>query len=295
MTRTWEYLIGVDGGGTNTRLSVSDANGNELVRASGGPSALGQGIAPAWAAILDTLHTAFRKLGKEVPPYDRCSIGMGLSGVHNAQWAKAFLEQDPGFGVLALDNDAYTTLLGAHAGEPGVIVALGTGSVGEALLPDGKRIEAGGWGFPSGDEASGAWLGLSAAQLTQKREDGRLPPSPLTDAVFAYCGGSRDALFAWLGNANQHTYAQLAPLVIRHAEDDEYARQLLRRAGEEVRLLADALDPTGTLPLALCGGLAEPLRAWLPNGLSQRACPPRFDAVTGARILVQRKIDEQQG
>lgn len=53
------------------------------------------------------------------------------------------------------------------------VVELGTGSVGGALLTNGRKLSVGGWGFPSGDEGSGAWLGLRAAQLAQQALDGR--------------------------------------------------------------------------------------------------------------------------
>ena len=69
-------------------------------------------------------------------------------------------------------------LLGAHEGRPGAIVAAGTGSVGEALRRDGLRVAVGGWGFPVGDEGSGAWLGLRAMRETHRAIDGRARRRP---------------------------------------------------------------------------------------------------------------------
>ena len=46
--------------------------------------------------------------------------------------------------------------------------SLGTGSVGEIKLADGRHVEVGGWGFPAGDEASGAWMGLRAINHVQQ-------------------------------------------------------------------------------------------------------------------------------
>ncbi|MGV7246188.1 BadF/BadG/BcrA/BcrD ATPase family protein, partial [Caballeronia sp. M23-90] len=45
---SYSYLIGVDGGGSGTRVVLADANGVELARASGGPSGLGLGVERAW-------------------------------------------------------------------------------------------------------------------------------------------------------------------------------------------------------------------------------------------------------
>jgi glucosamine kinase len=66
--------------------------------------------------------------------------------------------------------------LGAHGGGPGAIVAAGTGSIDEALRHDGEHVSVGGWGYPVGDEGSGAWLGMCAMREAQLASDGRLSP-----------------------------------------------------------------------------------------------------------------------
>ena len=55
--------------------------------------------------------------------------------------------------------------------------------------------------------------------------------------------------------------------------------------------IARALDPQGTLPLALCGGLAAPLRAWLPESLLQKVVPAQGDSAAGALRLVRQRLD----
>lgn len=286
---SFEFLIGVDGGGTGTRVLVADRDGRELSRATGGPSGLAHGIAPAWNAINRTAEQAFARLGHSYNP-TRCAIGLGLAGVHNPLWAKAFLQEAPGFAAIKLDNDGFTTLLGAHAGQPGAIVAVGTGTVGEAWFGGERKKTASGWGFPAGDEGSGAWIGLRAAQLAEKALDGRAPRGPLAEAVIAHFGGSIEAAFAWLGQANQTTYAQLAGLVLSNAPQDAAAATILTQAGEEIATIAHALDPDASLPLALCGGLAEALRPWLPPALVHRARQAQGDSATGALHLIRGHI-----
>lgn len=281
-----EYLIGVDGGGTGTRICIADIHGKELVRASGGPSGLGLGIENAWRAINVSIASGFTQLGLNDWSQSQCAIGLGLAGVHNPTWAQAFLQIPHEFAHLKLDHDGYTTLLGAHNGKPGAIVAVGTGTVGEAWLGGDTRRSVSGWGFPSGDEGSGAWLGLRAAQLTQKALDGRLPMGSLAQAVVELAGGSRDDFVAWLGRADQTLFASLSPLVVQNAAKDGAADTLLRRAGVELESIATALDQDHKLPLALCGGLAEVLRPWLPTAFAQRAIKPQADAVSGALHLI---------
>lgn len=281
-----EYLIGVDGGGTGTRVRLASRDGRELAQGESGPSGLGLGIDKAWAAVRQAIGAAFADAGLALPPPERCAIGLGLAGVHNREWAAQFIAADPGFAVLHLDTDACTTLLGAHGGQPGIIVAIGTGSVGLAQLADGSTREVSGWGFPSGDEASGSWIGLAGIKHIQKVLDGRRPGSPFADALIEVCGGSRERVLVWLGRATQTAFASLAPLVVRHADSDPVARAILAGAGAEMAEMAHALDPTETLPLALCGGLAVPLRAYLPPALLARSVAPQGDAASGALRMI---------
>ncbi|POZ60368.1 ATPase [Chromobacterium alticapitis] len=283
------YRIGVDGGGTGTRLRLETAQGQALAQAEGAGSALSQGIEPAWRVILALLNQAFVQAGLASAEPAACAIGLGLSGVHNRQWAQQFRDLAPGFALLELATDGYTTLLGAHGGQPGVIVALGTGSIGEALYPDGSHREVGGWGYPSGDEASGAWLGQRAAQLTQMALDGRCAHGALTRAVLEFVGGSWQAMMHWNGGAGPARFAQLAPLVIAAARTDPEADALLRQAGEDAWSIARALDPEGELPVALCGGLGQALRDWLPPGFRQRLVSAQGDSAAGALLLLRAK------
>lgn len=286
----FHYLIGVDGGGTGTRVLVVDQSGTELARANAGPSGLMHGAAAAWRSILTAIESAFAEVGLQVPELNQMAIGCGLAGVNNKQWAAEFVAANPGFAGLVIETDASTTLLGAHQGKPGAIIALGTGSVGEVMHADGSRREVGGWGFPSSDEASGAWMGLRAINHVQHVLDGRSPSDEFATAIVDFCGGDKDAVFAWLGGATQTKFAQLAPIVIQYAGSNAKARSILLEAGLEVEKMANALDPSGIMPIALCGGLAEAIWTYLPETLLQRVTKPVGDSAVGALILVKNQF-----
>lgn len=285
-----EYLIGVDGGGTGTRVRIERADGSDVARGTAGPSGLMHGAEKAWAAVLDAVNAAFAEAGLSRPALDRMAIGLGLAGVHNKQWAAEFAAKNPGFRTIEVATDAFCTLLGAHAGQSGAIVAIGTGSVGEALLADGTRREVGGWGFPAGDEASGAWLGLQAINHAQHVLDGRRANSEFARAIIAAAGGDLNGLFNWLAIANQTTYAQLAPIVINFAGQDDIARAMMVKAGSEIAEVAHALDPSGLMPIALCGGLAAPMSEFLPQQLRARVVTPKADAAAGALQLIRQSL-----
>ncbi len=274
-----EYLIGVDGG--------------ELAQGHSGPSGLSHGIGAAWDAVEQAVAMAFSAAALARPARAAMAIGLGLAGVHNKQWAGDFIAAQPGYAAVALETDALTTLLGAHRGRPGAIVAIGTGSVGEVLDRAGGRREVGGWGFPSGDEAGGAWIGMRAVGHIQQVLDGRAAANPFAQAVIAACGGERDAIQRWLAGANQTAYAQLARLVLEHGRGNPVANAILTEAGYQVALIAQALDPGADLPVALCGGLAEPLRAYLPDTLLRRVVAPHGDSAAGALRLIDSHLRER--
>jgi len=274
------HFIGIDGGGSGTRARL-------LGHGEAGPSALGQGIEQAWAHVRMAIERAFADAGRAVPPEAELALGLGLAGAHSPLRCNAFLAQAPAYGQLALDTDGGTALRGAHGGAPGIVVAAGTGSVGEALRRNGQRLTVGGWGFGIGDEGSGAWLGLAAMREAHCALDGRAPAGALARAVWRTAGGQRDTLIDWCARAGQHGFARLAPLVFDAADADPAARRLLDEAITALVEMANALDPDGSLPVAVTGSIALRLQPRLPAALRARCVEPQGDAIDGALLLVR--------
>lgn len=286
-----EFLVGVDGGGTATRALLADRDGAVLGRGVAGPSGLAHGTATAWREVRLAIVRAFDSAGLRHPDdWSRCALGAGLAGSNHAPWRDAFIAQNIGFGQLAVDTDGFTMLLGAHAGRAGVVVAAGTGSVAEVLRADGSRGSVGGWGFPVGDEGSGAWLGLRAVRIAQAAIDGRAPSGALARKVWAVCGAERDTLLAWCAQAGQFAYAQLAPIVFDTEARDPAAAHLLARAVAELEAMAHALDPRGELPLAVSGSVARRLAPRLEPALRARRVEPADGPDSGALALIRRAV-----
>ncbi|MGE4242322.1 BadF/BadG/BcrA/BcrD ATPase family protein [Ramlibacter sp.] len=293
-----EYIIGIDGGGTGTRAVVARNDGRVLGGGESGPSALGQGIPQAWRHIELAIRRAFDEAGLPVPDWRNCKLAAGLSGVSHPPWRDEFIAANPGFAALVAETDSFTMLLGAHRGRPGAIVAAGTGSIGEVLRADGSRCTVGGWGFPVGDEGSGAWLGLHAVRQAQAAMDGRLRPGPLARHVFSHCGRHRTALQSWCSHAGQFEFAQLARAVFEYEASDPFAAQLLDRAAACIEGIAWALDPPGDLPLALAGSiglrLAPRLTPELRERLVEAAEPPTMGALRLARRIVRGSREDPE-
>lgn len=283
-------FIGVDGGGTGTRLKLAGRDGQIFAHGEAGPSALGQGVEQAWRHIQQALQTAAASAGLAPPDLAECAIGLGLSGVSVAAQAQAFVSQQPGYAALALEGDGFTAVLGAHGGQPGAVVAAGTGTVGEALRRDGSRVMSSGWGYITGDEGSGAWLGLQAMRHAQQALDGRAQAGHLAQAVWATAGTARPDMLAWCAAAGQHGFASLARLVFDHAASDTVAARLIDQAIAELERLALALDPAADLPLALAGSIALRLAPQFSASIQARLVAPQGDSADGALHLIRQSL-----
>jgi glucosamine kinase len=199
------------------------------------------------------------------------------------------LHARPAVAARNFSHRLYTACVGAHGGSDGAVIAVGTGTIG-FQVEAGKESRVGGWGFPHGDEGSGAWLGLEAIRRTLHWLDGRAPEDPLLQAVQARFDGDLDRLLTWANGASATEFAQLAPLVVEHAERGApLALALGRQAAAEVDRISRALTAKSQRPLPCCllGGLGRFVEPWLEEALRARLVPCRYDAVKGALLLVR--------
>ena len=287
------YLVAVDGGGTSTRARVWYRNGALVGEGRAGASGLMQGSAQAWENIARATESAvWGNLQPDwlKPAPSNTGLGLGLAGANNTVWAREFLQTNPGYIHIDLHSDAVTALHGAHQGLAGALVIFGTGAIGLARDFEGGLQTVGGWGFPSGDEGSGADLGVRAIRLAQQAVDGRIESGVLTQAILQHVGGTRAALLDWCGRANQNTYAACAPLVFAAAPHDERARNLLTLAADSLLAIANALDPQAQLPLVIAGSVGQQIIPRLPQTLTGRIASAHGDAMEGALQLLLRTL-----
>jgi glucosamine kinase len=287
------YLVAVDGGGTSTRARVWNRSGALVGEGRAGASGLLQGSAQAWSNVARALDMATQgKIGADWQPltHSNTAVGLGLAGANNPIWAADFLQTNPGFAHVDLHSDVVTALHGAHAGAAGALIICGTGANGLSEDFDGTLRAASGWGFPSGDEGSGADIGLRAVRLTQQALDGRIAPSALTQAVLQHVGGSSAALLDWCGRANQNTYATCAPLVFAAAAQDANALGLLTMAVDSLCAISHALDPQQKLPLVIAGSVGQELVPLLPRAVAARLVTAQGDAMQGAAQLLLKSL-----
>ncbi len=283
-------FLGIDGGGTTTRARLTDAAGRILGEGFAGSSNLNMGAAPAHASILAATRGALQDAGLPDSRISDIWVGFGLAGANVPERAAAFLAIPMPFTQMALASDAVTACLGAHDGEDGAILILGTGSQGLALI-NGEMHTVGGWGFELSDDGSGAILGRSAIRAAIRSLDGLAPASNLTRAVMArFPGGAAEAA-VWGKSATPADYGAFAPLVVEHfASGDPIAVELMRRSSNRVDRLLKRLADLGAQRISLMGGLAQVHAPLIAHDLQHLIVPPKGDAMDGALSLIRQKV-----
>ena len=89
-----EYLIGVDGGGTKTKLLLTDTNANQLAVAITGPSNITRSIDIALKSIKHGIELLSKQSKIELKN-SQIRICLGLAGAENEQIKNAIFIQSP--------------------------------------------------------------------------------------------------------------------------------------------------------------------------------------------------------
>jgi glucosamine kinase len=281
-------FIGIDGGGSGCRARLADAEGRILGEGNAEPAAVRLGVERALAAVDAAARAARRDAGLAEDTLARTHAVVGLAGVGRKSVLAGLEAHATAFASVVWLNDAIIACVGAHGGRDGGIVIAGTGSVGLALA-DGREIRVGGYGFPISDEGSGADLGLRAIRCALRAHDGRIAATSLTRAVMARFSGDPFEAVAFADNATATDYAKFAPLVMDHAyAGDPVACTIVAHAAREIEALVTRLAARGVSRIALLGGVAPRLTAWLAPDVQQLLVPSEGDALDGALTLARR-------
>ncbi|MCA0420318.1 MAG: N-acetylglucosamine kinase, partial [Proteobacteria bacterium] len=161
MSAPADLYLGVDGGGTGCRCRLETAQGEVLGSGIAGPASLRLGLDTSLAAVMLAARGAIAEAGLTEADFARIHAGICLAGIGRKGMQEALAAWKTPFAETVFESDGLAACLGAHAGEDGGIVIIGTGSIGLARV-NGEEVRIGGYGFPIGDEGSGADLGLAA-------------------------------------------------------------------------------------------------------------------------------------
>jgi glucosamine kinase len=258
-------VVGVDGGGSRTRVVLADANGNILARTEGAATALTPGYESASADVIKALIGEVLGMAERTETRPAvCVVGVAGGGQERpsqALWSA--LASRRVADDVSVQADATIAIDDAFGDAAGVLLIAGTGSVAFARAPDGRMERCGGWGPNVGDEGSGAWLGRRALSVVTAAHDGREPETALTGAVLTALElEAIEELIPWSADATPAMLATLAPVVAQVASTgDLRANALISICVEElvlhIRTMARRcfVDERAAVPVAFTGGL----------------------------------------
>jgi N-acetylglucosamine kinase-like BadF-type ATPase len=262
-----DLYIGLDVGGSKTELLVRRV-ASEAVHEAGhfqGPGANPKREGSEKTASV--LAGLIRKALQRHPHSNLRALCAGIAGAADrkeqqklARRLRAALGSRAAEAHLEFRGDAHIALETAFAGESGLVIGAGTGSVVLGRTQEGRVVRAGGWGYAFGDEGSGYALGRAALQAVAAAHDGG-PSSRLRPLLAERHGlATREEIVHHVYEAGR-PLQDLAPTVL-HAADtgDAVATRLLE---QQTSLLAQqaswlaARHPSIVSNLSLFGGLAS--------------------------------------
>jgi N-acetylglucosamine kinase-like BadF-type ATPase len=291
-------VLGIDGGGSKVLIALADRKGRILRSARGG--GINPMDNPNWRQELDKHLQPFRSepclaaVAAALPAYGEVAR---LSQLQDLAIADAF----PTVNRQVL-NDVDAAHLGAFAGQPGILVLSGTGSMSWARNNAGESARAGGWGDAIGDEGSSHWIGRAALRLVSQSLDGRAKPTALADAIFDHLHLDKsdpvNGLAGWVSElANPRAdVAALSILVDRVAEaGDEGALHLIGQAADELakhyQAIAGHCDPGSAWTYAGGTFSSRLLLKTVEQRIGKPAIAPKLPPIGGALLAAARRLD----
>ena len=272
------YFLGIDGGATKTHIVLSNGAGHLVGEGQSGPSNYHiVGVEQAAANLTEATAQALAE--SDVVPNEVKAACAGLAGfdgtsdqrsVHNilTSMLKACGLSCPWRSL----NDSVVAWAGAFHGNPGALIAAGSGAVAFAVGEDGRSARADGLGHWLGDAGSGYDIGRRGLRAALAALDGRGPATRLSEHFRALAGDAQQAWIGWIAGLDSgisHAHYQLrsfAPSVMQAAASgDAVARSILNEAGA-------ALAGTAASVLRKVGLLTDPRVATAGAVLEQPSC-----------------------
>ena len=291
MTYATDVYLGIDGGGTKCKARLEDAQGNLLAEAIAGPANAARNLTGSVKAVLEASEKAIAKANIKGLTLNQIHAGIGLAGINIPQVKQAFLKQSLPFASWHITTDLHIACLGAHLGQDGAIVIVGTGSSGVAIHND-QQFEMGGHGFVVGDKGSGAWLGKMAISHCLETLDGITPNNLLSKQVINLldCDSAYDLVNLTL-EAKPVLFASVAPLIFQlAANQQEDALLLVNQAATYINKICHRLLSGNLHRLSLIGGITQPLTPYLDSQLQAIIRPAQATPEQGAILYSKIKL-----
>ena len=303
-------FMGIDGGGSKLRVSIVDADLDQLSSLTAGsvnPSIVGRDAARERIrkGIFQSASSA------NIRREDIAAVGIGIAGasnLHSDDWLRETVKPALPHAFIAPSSDLEIALIGALGKRQGILILAGTGSAVFGLTPDGRRLQVGGWGYLLGDQGSSFWIGSQLLKHVTATFDagGEGGMTALGRACLDQLGLSDPReLVAWVYRSEMAPavrIASLAPFVLRLADaGDELAREILhcaaRHLAQQLETMSRRLN-YAEAPIAFAGGLLDN-NNWFSRELAMRLALPerpavKYKPVIGAALLAKMEWSARQ-
>lgn len=180
-----KYYIGIDGGGTYTKVVAVDESGIVVCDATG--DTINFNAVP-FAQAQHNLQRALAQIALRVPFKQVDSIFIGcsaLDGEADDETTRKLLGE---YAYLPskMSSDLYIALLGHTLDKSGVLIVSGTGSMAIARDDTGRILTCGGWGYGIGDEGSAYDIAVKGISAAIRYYDGLDQPTQLYDGLLEF-------------------------------------------------------------------------------------------------------------
>lgn len=305
-----KIFLGVDGGQSHTEAVIADENGNVLGRGIGGASNHAEhpgGRERLRNAVLASVGEALKNAGLPSPEETVFAAAhFGMTG--GADFKREIIGGIVKAGHLRVGHDAPTALFGATAGEPGIVVIAGTGSVVYGENERGESAQIGGLGYLFSDEGSGFWLAAQIVRLAIKEQDGLIEPAGLQELVLDFFERQKirevtnDFYFAKISRDKLASFAQAAHDAALQGNNiiSEQIKGGARVLVESAVSAARRLKFEKSFPVAGVGGMFRGalMKKYFTESLNESSAAavyaePHFSPPIGALLLAykQAKIE----
>lgn len=246
-------FVGVDGGGTKTRVILINSFGKVLGFHEGGASSY---LEDGYKAVEESLKSLFAPFSA-ILKYEKTISCFGLPNVgefeNSEQILGELVKKTIGIHPTLVVNDVVVGWAGGTFCTDGVHIVAGTGAIVYGRKGD-YEVRVSGWGSLIGDEGSAYDIGRETLRRLTRQIDGREKVTFLRDFLFSSLKLSNDyELIRWAFGADRRKkIASIAALTYEAAlKGDEVALEILEKAAYELFLAAS----TGVKRL----GLERPL------------------------------------
>ncbi|KJK57314.1 N-acetylglucosamine kinase [Saccharothrix sp. ST-888] len=261
-------VLGLDVGGTATRVVVADLHGRVVGTARGdGGNPVSHGAAAAARSIAATLDSALTGVdpGRVAAGVLGLAGGLVAAGGLTEIWSASGLTVEP-----RRASDVELAFAAGTSSPAGSVLISGTGAVAGECRDFAPVHLADGHGWLLGDRGSGYWLGHAAVRLTLAGIDRRVQPTGLMKSVVEELLGPgvgeehlgaaaelRSGVIAAVHADSPVRLARLAPLVLSAAEAGEpEARGLVAEAADHLLSTLGTVRAAGSDdPVVLAGGV----------------------------------------